>query len=427
MKYVFLYSILWAVVYCFAACSGEYPSEWQQQEIIAGSNVLSYQPARMFILTQDGQPVIGKQKKDYLSCSITLQHDSAAYNFTAFGKIRGRGNTTWEWFPKKPYRIKLDAKASLMGMDEDKDWVLLANYRDPTDIMNAFAFEVGRLSAVPYSNSNRFVELYINSQYYGIYQLTEQIEVEEHRVNICPNNGILLSMDVDDGPSESPDAGDNFTSVQYNIPVCIKHPDILDTEKIESIRQQFHQLEKCIFDNNWKEFCSIADVESFADFILIQELVGNIDLRRPASLYIHRDADHKWTMGPLWDFDSGYDFDWSQKYTGHDYFISDDNLILGTNPAALKGITEKTWFFTHLFKMPEFVKVYKKRWDALKDKVMAVAWENTCSFASAMMPQLYADAEYWKIDKNPETEIRRMQLWLEKRIVLMDETINNIK
>lgn len=422
----FKYSIILLLVYSFATCSNEYPFEFQE-EIHTDTEILSYKPAKMFILTQDEKPISGKEKKDYVSCIITLEHDSVAYNFTGEGKIKGRGNTTWEWFPKKPYRIKLNTEASLMGMHKEKDWVLLANYRDPTDMMNAFAFEVGRLSMVPYSNNNRFVELYINNQYNGIYQLTEQIEIGEHRVNICPENGIILSMDVDDGPKNSPNTGDNFISKQYNIPICVKYPDDISKDKIDSIRQQFYQLEKCILENNYEEFCQITDVESFADFILIQELVCNIDFCRPGSIYIHRNMNNKWTMGPLWDFDSAYDFDWSKKETGHDYFISDNNLILGSNPAELKGITEKTWFFTHLFKMPEFIQIYKKRWDALKDKVMAVAWKNTYHYFSEMIPLLYIDNQFWEIDKNPETEVCRMQQWLEKRIVLMDETINNMK
>lgn len=58
---------------------------------------------------------------------------------------------------------------------------------------------------------------------------------------------------------------------------------------------------------------------------------------------------------------------------------------------------------------------------------MAVAWKNTYHYFSTMIPLLYIDNQFWEIDKNPETEVCRMQQWLEKRIVLMDETINNIK
>ena len=40
--------------------------------------------------------------------------------------IKGRGNYTWT-AAKKPFRIKLDEKAEILGLAADKDWVLLAN------------------------------------------------------------------------------------------------------------------------------------------------------------------------------------------------------------------------------------------------------------------------------------------------------------
>ena len=99
-----------------------------------------YQVARIDIAVDGGKEVTSKQKEDYLDCTIKVEADTAAWNFEGRGRIRGRGNSTWEWYPKKPYRIKLDKKASLLGLDEDKDWVLLANYRDPTHLMNTFVF-----------------------------------------------------------------------------------------------------------------------------------------------------------------------------------------------------------------------------------------------------------------------------------------------
>ena len=48
-------------------------------------------------------------------------------------KIRGRGNSTWSYFPKKPYRIKLDEKSEVLGLKSDKDWIVLANYNDNGD------------------------------------------------------------------------------------------------------------------------------------------------------------------------------------------------------------------------------------------------------------------------------------------------------
>ena len=57
-------------------------------------------------------------------------------NITELGgaKIKGRGNSTWN-YPKKPYALKLDKDASLLGMPAGKRWDLLANYIDRTEIL----------------------------------------------------------------------------------------------------------------------------------------------------------------------------------------------------------------------------------------------------------------------------------------------------
>ena len=165
-----------------------------------------YQVARIDIAVDGGKEVTSKQKEDYLDCTIKVEADTAAWNFEGRGRIRGRGNSTWEWYPKKPYRIKLDKKASLLGLDEDKDWVLLANYRDPTHLMNTFVFEMGAGLGMPFTNHSRYVEVTINGDYKGLYQLTEQVEQGKNRVNIDSKQGWLLSLDVDDGPSEAPEA-----------------------------------------------------------------------------------------------------------------------------------------------------------------------------------------------------------------------------
>ena len=103
--------------------------------------------------------------------------------FSGPGRIRGRGNSTWLWYPKKPYRIQLDSKAELLGLKADKDWVLPADYRDPTHLRNTFAFTLGQALELPYTNHSRYVEVTFNNDYIGFYMLTEQVEQGENRVN----------------------------------------------------------------------------------------------------------------------------------------------------------------------------------------------------------------------------------------------------
>ena len=59
--------------------------------------------------------------------------------------IKGRGNYTWTGFDKKPYRLKLDKKANLLGMSKSKHWGLLAHADDEMSwLRNTMGFSMSR-------------------------------------------------------------------------------------------------------------------------------------------------------------------------------------------------------------------------------------------------------------------------------------------
>ena len=390
-----------------------------------------YRVAKMTITTDGSTKIDSKDKADYRACTIKIESDTAVWNYEGRGRIRGRGNSTWLWYPKKPYRIKLDEKASILGMAEEKDWVLLANYRDPTHLMNTFVFAMGQGLGMPYTNSNRYVEVTLNGDYIGLYQLTEQVEQGKNRVNISSKKGWLLSLDVDDGPAESPTTGDNFWSSVYRMPVCVKSPEAEDYATPETLiddaKKALGDLEAIIYSHDYEELSKVCDIPVMIDYLLIQEYIYNVELSAPRSIYIHKDkeADSKWTFGPLWDFDAGFDFDWSQMTTGHKFFTDYRETVLGTDPARhVSNYDYTSSFFTDMWKNKQFVSEVKARWKQMMPRIMAEFWPETKRYAEAAAEAMERDAQRWPIDKDYKTEINRMEKWLNSRAVYMDNIVN---
>ena len=116
------------------------------------------------------------------------------------------------------------------------------------------------------------------------------------------------------------------------MPVCVKHPKDIPTEQLDSIKSELKVLETAIQRDNYYAVSDILDIPAFIDYLIIQELVFNVEVAAPRSIYIHRNKNQKWVMGPLWDFDAGFDFDWSTMYTGHNYFNNFRKLVLGRDP-----------------------------------------------------------------------------------------------
>lgn len=391
------------------------PQPQEDYEFIAGE---------LFINTEGNKEI--NSKENYINCTISLYHTKEDWNFSeAEGGIRGRGNSSWEWYPKKPYRIKFEKKQSMLGLPEAKSWVLLAEYRDPTDLMNAFVFELGQLLQLPYTNHNRYVEVHLNGNYIGLYHLTEQVQQNKYRVNIDEKTGYLVQLDRDDGPELAPLATDNFWSDVYTMPVCVKNPDEPSAATLSEVKADLAVLERAIKSSDWNKINDLLDVKSMIDFLIVQELVYNVELDAPRSMYMHKDKGQKWTMGPLWDFDAGFDFDWGNMYKGHTFFSNFRELVLGTDPAKHKGTNYRVpGFFSDLFKIQEFKDQYKARWAEVNELVLP-AWDIAYIYYASNKNVFQREASRWPIDKDYISEISKMESWLLNRKKYLTDIINN--
>ncbi|MBE6720679.1 MAG: hypothetical protein E7571_08535 [Ruminococcaceae bacterium] len=103
-------------------------------------------------------------------------------------KMSGRGNGTWGTNNiKNPYNIKLGTSTKLLGMPKAKKWCLLANAGDGTLVKNQLTYDFADYIGVKYQPHCKPVDLYVNQQYYGSYQLAEKVEIKSNRINITDN------------------------------------------------------------------------------------------------------------------------------------------------------------------------------------------------------------------------------------------------
>ena len=399
------------------------------EEIIEAEEKNKYQVFQLFIYTENGQSITSNE--EYIPCYVAINGgDSYASRWQRAG-IRGRGNSTWEWYEKKPYRIRFDNKQKVLGIDKARSWVLLANYRDVTDMMNTYVFELGHMMGLPFTNHSRYVEVLLNGEYIGIYQLTEQVQQGKNRVEISDDRGILLSLDKDDGPELDRNSKRNFWSSVYSLPVAVKYPDEEDLtkERLDSIRNVFGELEEAIQNKNFARASELMDMESFARYILIQEFVYNVEIDAPRSIFLHKDGDGRWVMGPLWDFDAGYDFDWADMYTGHNYFESYTETVMGTNPYQRNGnYHNMPAFFTDLFGTKEFVELYKQTWRQYADSIVTRPLQEVENYVSHLLQgAIGRETTRWPIRRKAfGTEYKKLKTWLQNRAEFMGQLIENI-
>ena len=147
----------------------------------------------LYITTQNNTPVTSKDY--YLQATYYLDAKNIS-GYTNIGsasaplsmEIKGRGNYSWTGFDKKPYRIKLAEKQSLLGMIKSKHFTLLAHADDAKDkkgyMRNAIGFELSKMIGMSWTPEAKPLEVVMNGDYIGLYFLTEHIRVDKDRVNI---------------------------------------------------------------------------------------------------------------------------------------------------------------------------------------------------------------------------------------------------
>lgn len=117
---------------------------------------------------------------------VCASDEYADYLYSGDAGIRLRGNSTAA-LAKKPFKLKLDKKANLLGIDEEganKHWCLLANGRDPTLMRNVLLQDFSNAIGTDVYMASMNVVLIYNGTYQGVYQLSEHVRVDETRVDV---------------------------------------------------------------------------------------------------------------------------------------------------------------------------------------------------------------------------------------------------
>jgi spore coat protein CotH len=362
------------------------------------------------ITTHSGKPVTSKE--EFITANIEISDpDNSGNNLKGEIEIRGRGNTTWNT-PKKPYRIRFPGKTSLFGYEKARNWVLLANYQDSTLLTNTIAFELGRRFDLAFTPHVTHVEVIVNGRYEGSYTVTEQVQIGPGRVNINKDEGFLVELDTyyDEEPK--------FRTPLLDLPVMIKHPEDVEESGYDFVKQAVNDLEAALFSADFPNtnYRDLIDLDNFIDYIMINEIIRNVDIQLPHSVFLYRDQDSRIRLGPLWDFDYGFDYDGEK----HAYFNNSTGMFYNT---AFRGGAGKT-FFDRFFEDPAFRKAYKERWNAMYPEIAGM--EAFFDQMAAHLENSYEanGAVWWWFKRNYHKEIARLKEWWRNRIAYLNQEIN---
>lgn len=342
-------------------------------------------------------------------------------------EIRGNSSPA---FPKKSYAIELDSpgdgdrEAPLLGMPEDGDWVLHAPYTDKTLMRNALAYATSRAIG-RFAPRTRFVELYLNERYRGVYVLIEQPELEDERVQ---GDALVEFTSLLQAGGE----GEAFTTPVRERPVVWQDPkrEDLEDEEAAAIEDLVGRAERALYSpavgppgEDWRQY---LDEDAAVDAVLLDELFKNQG-GFESSTYLARRDDGRLHLGPVWDFDVGM-----------------GNSNLEPSKGVTGWVLERRDWAERLYRDPAFARAVAQRWRELRGERLRERLLETIGRNRALLRD-EADRNFrrwpilgryvWPNPRDPRTgevrqtynaEIEHLRSWIVRRVAWIDANVDEL-
>ena len=331
-------------------------------------------------------------------------------------EVRGRGNSSWTWSPnsKNPFRIKFPKKKkqSPFNLTEDRQWVFIANKQSGSMTSNSIAQKIAAMVDAEALCHMIPVDVYINGHYRGSYCFTEKIGIADNSVAIDEATGCLLELD------DYYDETFRFKDPTFNLPVNVKDPDFSeeDDERIVTfgdIQNSFNSLTATLQAGG--DIVSKIDMESWAKFWLVNDLVRNVETHHPKSCYIFNEdpaGGEKWKFGPAWDFDWAFGYEET-----HDYFIygAEEDLFSAVYYNNKPGYQ----FYDAIRNTPAGKRAYYKEWvNFMAEGRLQELLEYVDDYTEFAMPSILHNNDADISEKNRHdynVVAERSKQWLTKR------------
>ena len=379
--------------------------------------------------------LIHETKGNQESGSLRLYSQRGELNWSGLVEsLRGRGNSSW-LKNKKPYSLTLAAEADLLGMGQAKEWILLANAMDPSHLRNKAVYDLAAKAGMAYAPECRWVELYLNGAYSGVYLLSERNEIHPQRLNLQEAGSFLVSRE-----SRWRLISQNYPRVITDSGAALRiHNSGLTGKDLYRIWQPAENAilaEDGRDPQSGKSWQELIDLDSWAMEYLTGEIFGNVDSGTISSYYYRDGADPsgKIYAGPVWD----YDLSMGSQGTWQTEFVQ----VFYGDKAHVWSLEDTTWFYA-LNRKPEFrsrvLQLYEEVFRPLVQEFLDTGME---AYAADIQKGVLRDQRRWgNGDFQEETDgIRRYltqrlafldSVWLEethycKVLVILDENSSSI-
>lgn len=293
----------------------------------------------MHITTKGGNigPVLESKETKLGGSILLLDGQGELLLHTKLDYIKSRGNASFH-FHKKAFNLKFRESYDLLGLGRAQKFCLLSQELDGTHLRNKISYDMAKESGMPFSPDSEFVDLYIDGNYWGLYLLTDKIDVGEGSVQI---RDLEQEMeDINTKNLESYPEIDEDYRIYSQIPrvplditggyllevdkfyhhekhsqfevdefdmVTLKRPQYVSREQMDYISGVVLDMERALQSEDYERIQEHIDLDSWVKMGILQEIMINYDFMG-SSQFFYKDMDDwgetsKIYAGPIWDMD----------------------------------------------------------------------------------------------------------------------------
>lgn len=417
------------------------------------------------IINTNGVPIVDDPKIDatmgiiYNGEGVMNDVNSAPNHYNGNIGIELRGNYS-QGLPQKPYKLETrdadgeELNVSLLGMPEEHDWCLIANYNDKVFVRNTLAYSLFK-DMGNYAVRSHYCEVVLNGEYQGVYMLMESIKRDNDRVDIAKleddensgldlTGGYIIKSDywtdedswlLNHHPIDHPDFDVHLV---YEYP----KPEDITAEQKTYIQTFINDFETALYGEQFADpqngYAKYIDTDTFIDYFIINELARNTDGFRK-SCFFHKDKDESETeisklkAGPVWDFD------WAWKN------IPGCSIFEATDGSGWSYEVNDCWpdvnspgWYVRLMQDPAFQNRLRCRWEYFRSSFLSN--ESLTAFIDEKAEYLNEaqDRHFDKwgnlgintgtpeVEQDPatfEAQIAQFKNWINLRLAWLDENI----
>ena len=354
-------------------------------------------------------------ESDFLIVDPNYKNNNSKSQIYEKSKIRYRGSSSMGYL-KKSFRVKLEKSENLLGMNENKVWILDAIASEKSDLRTKISSDIWNeinkdLDKDKYTSLNtRYIEMYINGKYKGLYVLKEVMD--ENTLNLDKNDGILVKGINSVFP--------NFNNYQeinsegYN-PFELKYPS--DEQKYPKTWRIFLDRIKEYYEgrtdyNNINKTFYVENLINQRIFLLILNANDNYEFRNVYYSIKDNNENTKVLITP-WDLDLTFGINWDDNYGAKKQY---EEVEIINEPFGIKD--DET-----------FKQKLKERWKHLSETVLSK------KTVYEMIDETYgylikANALERENNKNYNADILKekeeLKEWYNKRFDVINQYINEL-